>query len=192
MMSPNKGPSAFLSLVMLALFCAPICAFIEPDPSPGENEQVEMSKDRLMGEIKADKALVYVVRPTFVGTVVKTYFFCDDEFIGINKGKSYFFFYVEPGSHVFWSKAENVDALELSVKAGETYFIKQGIQMGALKARIKLGILSESEGRQALEKCKKHTSPTAAGKAKGQEMAVKYKENTKEDLARRAEKAEKD
>lgn len=70
-----------------------------------------------MGDIQSGKAPIYVVRPALVGTVTKTYFVCDDSFKGINKGRSYFFFHVKPGTHVFWSKADNVDALELNVKA---------------------------------------------------------------------------
>jgi len=161
---------------------------VSPEPGLGIKKHVELSKDRSMAEVNPEKALIYVVRPAFVGTAVKSYFICGDDFKGINKGKSYFYFYIEPGKHVFWSKAENVDALELDVKAGQTYYIKQAVQVGALKTRIKLVVLSESEGKMALKKCKRHSTPTEKGIQKGKEIAIKYKENTKEDLARREKK----
>jgi hypothetical protein len=70
----------------------------------------------------------------------------DDEILGINKGESYFFAYVAPGKHVFWSKSENVDALELTVEAGKTYYIQQHVRMGGFRARTKLEVLDEAEG----------------------------------------------
>jgi len=183
----------FRVVILLILGLCPsltLLASAPPEPGLSDKKQVELSKDRPMGKLQAGKALVYVVRPAFVGTTIKTYFVCDDDFKGINKGKSYFFFHVDPGKHVFWSKAENVDALELDVKAGQTYFIKQKIQMGALRARVKLVVLSEFEGKAALAKCKRHSTPTDRGMEKGKEIAIKYKENTAEDLARRARKME--
>lgn len=182
-MSNLKRCCGFFILISVMVLSA-FSAFALPVP----DKHIEYTKDRPMAEVDANKALIYVVRPTFVGKAVKTYFICDDEFKGINKGQTYFYFYIEPGKHVFWSKAENVDALELEVKAGETYYIKQGIQMGMLKARVKLFVLSTDEGQMAMEKCKKHIRYTEKGNEKGNEIAIKYIENTKKDLARREKK----
>ena len=155
-----------------------------------EGDLVEFSKDHARGEPGADKALVYVLRPSGMGAAVKSWFFCDDEVLGVNRGSSYFFAQVDPGTHVFWSKSENVDAVELEVGAGKTYYIQQQVRMGALKARTKLEILDEDEGEQRLAKCGKFGVLTAAGRERGAEIARESEDRTKEALERRAEKEE--
>lgn len=100
------------------------------------------------------KALIYVVRPSKVGFLINFKFYCDDEFIALTKGKTYIYTYVEPGQHTFMSKAENKEELEMVVEENKTYFLLQIPKMGIMKARNRLQVLSESEGRAALEKCK--------------------------------------
>ena len=80
-------------------------------------DYIEFTKEHPLAE--ADRALIYVVRPTSIGAAIKSFFMCDEEILGINRGNSYFFAHVEPGRHVFWSKSENVDALELEIEAGK-------------------------------------------------------------------------
>ncbi len=150
---------------------------------------VNFSKDHPLGESKPDKALIYVVRPTSVGFAIKSFFLCDDDILGINRGSSYFFAYLDPGKHVFWSKSENVDALELQVEAGHTYYIQQHVRMGGFRARTKLEVLNETDGTKALADCSKHGTMTDTGREKGKEIARDYKKNTQEDLDRRAREA---
>ncbi len=149
-------------------------------------------KNHPLGEVDTEKALVYVVRPATMGFAIKSFFLVDDEIMGINKGRSYFFTYVEPGSHVFWSKSENIDAMEFKVEAGKTYFIKQKVQMGGFRARTKLELLDEIDGQAALAKCKKHSTMTEEGRLKGLEIARDHRKDTQEDLDRRARKEAKE
>lgn len=149
---------------------------------------VSFTKDNPRGEIQEGKALLYVVRPTSMGFAIKSFFMIDDEIVGINKGSSYFFVPVEPGKHVFWSKSENVDALELEIEAGKTYYIQQKVQMGGFRARTKLEVLDRAEGEEALAKCKKHGTLTAKGREKGAEIVAEHKDATQKDLDRRARK----
>jgi hypothetical protein len=100
-----------------------------------------------------DKALIFVVRPAFVGKLIQTKLAADGNWIGTNKGKGYFSFTLEPGEHYLCSKAENRSVLKLTVEAGKTYFVQQKIEMGLMKARNKIVQLSDEEGRKALEKC---------------------------------------
>jgi hypothetical protein len=153
---------------------------------------VQFTKEHPLGAAMPDKALIYVVRPTSAAAGVKSFFLCDDEILGINRGKSYFFAHVEAGKHVFWSKSENVDALELEVEAGKTYYIQQQVQVGVFRARTKLTVLDEADGEKALMKCKKHGTLTAKGREKGAEIVRDHKKDTQEDLDRRAKKEEKD
>jgi hypothetical protein len=78
----------------------------------------------------ADKALIYVVRPTMGGNKVQTKLAADGQFKGINRGNNYFFFTLEPGQHYFCSQAENKSTLSLKVEAGKTYYLQQKIKMG--------------------------------------------------------------
>ncbi|HYE73657.1 MAG TPA: DUF2846 domain-containing protein [Blastocatellia bacterium] len=104
-------------------------------------------------EAPPDKALVIVVRPAWVGMAVQTKLAADGNWIGTNKGKSYFTFTLDPGDHYLCSKAENRSTLKLSVEAGKTYFVQQKVEMGLLKARNKIVQLDAAEGKKALEKC---------------------------------------
>jgi len=172
----------FLALAALA-FVASAGAVRAGD----EEHYVNFDTERPMGEVKPDKALLYVVRPNnSMGFAVKSFFLCDDEILGINKGDSYFFAYVDPGTHVFWSKSENVDALELEVEAGTTYYIQQHVRMGGFRVRTKLEVVDEAEGKALLAKCGKHATMTEKGNEKGKEIAAEHKADTKEDLERRA------
>lgn len=173
----------------VGLLAAGIAAAAEGEPKGDDAEDgayVQFSKEHPLGEARSDGALVYVLRPTSIGFAIKSFFLCDDEILGINKGSSYFFAHVAPGKHVFWSKSENVDALELEVEAGKTYYIQQHVRMGGFRARTKLEVLDETEGRKALEKCGRHAMMTPKGIEKGKEIAREHKEATRKDLERRA------
>lgn len=175
-------------LALLALPAAALAADLEDDAK--DEGYVTFTKDQPRGTVEEGKALLYVVRPTSVGFAVKSFFLIDDAIAGINRGSSYFFTTVEPGTHVFWSKSENVDALEMEVEAAKTYYIQQKVQMGGFRARTKLEVLDAEEGEAALAKCDKHGTITAKGREKGAEIVAEHKKDTIEDLERRATKAE--
>ncbi|MBZ5640977.1 MAG: DUF2846 domain-containing protein [Acidobacteriia bacterium] len=184
--------TVFALLLTVAIQAGPCLAGEKDDDKEEGGGYVRFEDERPMGEVQPDKALVYVVRPAMVGFAIKSFFLCDDEILGINKGHSYFFSQVAPGKHVFWSKSENVDALELEVSAGKTYYIQQHVQMGGFRARTKLEVLGEAEGKTALDKCKKHAVMTAQGIEKGKEIARDHLKDTQEDLDRRARKDKKE
>jgi len=161
-----------------------------PRVAAGDDEEyVEFTEDHPLGQPEAGKALIYVLRPTSMGAAVKSFFIVDDTPVGINRGSSYFFIQVDPGKRLFWSKSENVDALELAVEAGKPYYIQQQVQMGGFRARTKLEVLGEAAGQAALAKCKKHGTMTAKGRAEGARIVAEHKKDTQEDLDRRAEEA---
>jgi len=181
--------------LVLAIACVALATLAAGAAAAGKDESddegyVEFSKDHPSGEVRADQALVYVVRPTSMGFAIKSWFLCDDQVLGVNKGSSYFFAHVAPGTHVFWSKSENVDALELEVEAGKTYYLQQHVRVGGWKARTQLELLDEAEGQQRLAKCTKHGALTDSGRSRGAEIAREHKDRAAEDLARRAKEAE--
>lgn len=134
-------------------------------------ELITVSKEKVLGEPSSQEAVVYFVRPAIMGKAVKIWAFVDQTVIGANKGKHYTFAKVPAGKHLFWAKAENLSALELDVEAGQTYYLKQKVKMGGLKARVKLMEIDTAEGNEALDKCK-YTSLTDAGQQRGAEIVA--------------------
>lgn len=112
---------------------------------------------------KEAAGLVYVVRPTGVGQAVRFNIFIDnpdkDEMeAGYTRGNQYLYFYLSPGKHVLYSKAENTATGTITVESGKTYFIQQVPSMGFLFARNQLKQLDdEEEGKYYLSQCKPGT-----------------------------------
>ena len=52
-------------------------------------------------EAPSDKALIYVMRPTMIGFKIDSKLAVDGEWMGVNRGKTYFYFTLEPGEHFF-------------------------------------------------------------------------------------------
>lgn len=133
-------------------------------------------KQEQWGEQRADKALVYIIRPATMGFAIKMWAFADQEFLGLTKGKNYTYAYFVPGEHVFWSKAENVNAIRMRVDAGKTYYIQQHVRVGAWKASVELEILGEAEAKKLLDKCKYVTFTERASAKAGKYIERGYRE----------------
>ena len=116
-----------------------------------EKMQADVANYSLPKAAVADKGLVYVVRPSNVGMMVRFNVFLDDKEadseMGYNRGNQYIYFFVTPGKHVISSKAENWADMPIDVKAGEVVYLKQEVEMGFAVARNSLKVLSDVEGR---------------------------------------------
>jgi len=133
-----------------------------------------VSKTEVMGQTDPKKALLYIIRPSSLGFGVDTWSFCDDKVIGLNRGKSYFFTYLEPGPHIIWSKSENISPYGMTFEAGKAYYFKEGISMGVLSARVKLSPITEDEGKAIIDKHEfKMLTLTDAGLKRGERIATK-------------------
>ena len=86
------------------------------------------------------------------GNKVQSKLAVDGQWVGVNRGRNYFFLALEPGEHYFCSKAENRSSMALQVEAGRTYFLEQ-IKMGLMKARNKLALMADQKGREKLATC---------------------------------------
>jgi hypothetical protein len=106
----------------------------------------------------ADKALVYVVRPTIAGGFVQTKLSMDRKWVGVNQRNTYFVIAVDPGTHDFCSESENGSRLTLTIQAGKIYYLQQHIRMGTFKAQNELSQINEEEGQAALGKCDRMVS----------------------------------
>ena len=108
-------------------------------------------------EPSTGKALVYILRPTMFGNAIQTKLAVDAQWVGVNRGHNYFFLELEPGEHFFCSKAENRSVLGLTLEANKTYYLEQKVKMGLMKARNKLAMLKDEEGKKKLADCHLNT-----------------------------------
>ncbi len=123
-------------------------AIIE-EATPKQKDSVAKSLSPVQG-----KAIVYLLRPTDFGAIVKMNIDCDDIHIGSTTAERYVYTLVNPGTHVFVSKSENHSSLSITVEAGKIYYIKQQVKMGIFFAETKLKLLDDTEGKKYLSKCK--------------------------------------
>ena len=99
----------------------------------------------------SDKATVYVVRPSGIGSLVRFNVFVDNEEaeseMGYTRGVQYIYFNVTPGHHKIYSVAENTDEIKIDVKANDVIFLEQEPTMGFLFARNNIRWLKDFEGK---------------------------------------------
>ncbi|OUS31769.1 hypothetical protein A9Q99_02920 [Gammaproteobacteria bacterium 45_16_T64] len=99
----------------------------------------------------SNKALVYVVRPSLVGWIVRFNVFVDDKEpqseVGYTRGGQYIYFELEPGQHQILSKADNWAETTVVAEAGDIIFVMQEVFMGMPMARNKLFRLDDYEGK---------------------------------------------
>jgi hypothetical protein len=100
------------------------------------------------------KAIVYIIRSSSFGALIKMNVDCDSVHIGSTKAKRYIYTVITPGKHSFVSRSENDYTLDLDTEAGKIYYIKQEPKMGVLYAETKLEVLNEEDGKKYLAKCK--------------------------------------
>lgn len=97
------------------------------------------------------KAIVYVVRPSSVGGLIRFNVFVDDQEasseMGYTRGSQYIYFSLPPGEHKIYSKAENWAETLVSAKAGDIIFIQQVASMGIIMARNDIFKLEDYQGK---------------------------------------------
>ena len=138
-------------IAVLALLFVSSCATVNL-----EQMQSEIQGYSLPFKPKKDNAVVYVVRPSHLGTLIKFNVFLDDKEsaseMGYTLGNQYVYFSVTPGHHKILSKAENWAEVEIEAQSGDVIFIKQNASMGFIMARNSLKILSDTEGKFYIKK----------------------------------------
>ena len=99
------------------------------------------------------KALVYIIRPSIAGGMVKMGVTANGEYIGATGGGRYIYAILEPGNYTFVSKAENESVFQIAIETEKTYYLEQKIKMGIMMARNELVRLDDAEGHEKLSKC---------------------------------------
>jgi hypothetical protein len=132
-----------IGLAALSTGCATL-------PSP-EVMKAETANFQLPKLPEAGKAMVYVVRPSALGGLVRFNVFLDDQEaaseMGYTRSSQYVYFSVQPGPHKIYSKAENWAEVSITANAGDIIFIQQEPSMGVVMARNNLLKLEETPGK---------------------------------------------
>lgn len=119
-------------------------------PSP-EQMRAETRDYKLPKYPEQGNAIVYIVRPSSLGGIVKFNVFLDDQNpnseMGFNRGSQYIYFSVKPGEHTIESKAENWSQWKINVKAGDILYIQQEASMGIIMARNTIFKIDEEQGK---------------------------------------------
>lgn len=146
-----------------------------PTAAFAKKEYLIQHEQQQWGALKTDQALVYILRPATTWPT-KIWAFADERFLGVTTSDTYTFAYISPGEHVFWSKAENVNAIRMNVEVGKIYYIQQHVQPGMWKMAVELEVLDEARAKELFKQCK-YVTPTEQGAAQAQKYTQKgYKE----------------
>lgn len=100
---------------------------------------------------ESDKAIVYIVRPSSLGGLIRFNVFVDDQEtqseMGYTRASQYIYFNLTPGDHKIYSKAENWAEMSVSAKANDIIFIQQEPTMGIVMARNNLFKIEDFQGK---------------------------------------------
>ena len=108
-----------------------------------------------------DKAVVYVVRPSELGGLVRFNVFLGDQEpsseMGFTRGGQYIYFNLPAGKQRLFSKAENAAEIEVDAKPGEVIYLQQEPAMGILFARNSILRIEELPGKYHVKMLKPGT-----------------------------------
>lgn len=143
-----------LILSLLLFITIPSCISI---PS-SEIMQDQTKNFELPKKNDGQNVLVYVVRPSRFGAMIKFNVFVDHKDdaskVGYTTGKKYIYFFVKPGPHKIFSTAENTAEIGINGSAGETIFMRQDPSTGFIWARNNLEIIDEIEAKYHIKDIK--------------------------------------
>jgi hypothetical protein len=141
-----------LSFAVAALALTTGCATLPaPDVMKAETAGFQLPK------LPADgQAMVYVVRPSGLGGLIRFNVFVDDKEpaseMGYTRSSQYIYFTLPPGKHVIYSKAENWAEIPVEASAGDVIFIQQDPTMGVIMARNSLAKVDDLQGKYHVKK----------------------------------------
>jgi len=144
-MQARRTVATWLAVAALAALTG--CASL-PSPDAMRSQVEGFTLPRLPEE---GKAVVYMVRPSGLGGLVRFNVFVDDQEaqseMGFTRSSQFIWFNLAPGQHKIYSKAENWAETLVEAKAGDIIFIEQEPGMGIIMARNSLKSLDEVTGK---------------------------------------------
>jgi len=138
------------------------------------------------------KAVIYFLRTSNLGAAINFKYFIDEEYLGKFSGKNYARYEVDPGKHLIWAKAENLDFMEADLEADAIYLIHVKPKMGGFKAAARIEVADLSDPK-LLEKVKKLISkkkPITFNMKKAEKEIAKIKEHLEKYEKRKSSEGE--
>lgn len=113
--------------------------------------KAEVADYQLPKKPEKGKAIVYIVRPSPLGGLIRFNVFVNDQKaeseMGYTRGSQYIYFNLTPGEHQILSKAENWAETNVTAAAGDIIFIQQEATMGLIMAQNSIFKLQDYEGK---------------------------------------------
>ena len=140
-----KRSIVIISLLLLVFVTG--CATLPPvDVMKSEAQTYQLPKIP-----NSDKAMVYIVRPSSLGGLIRFNVFLDDQEdaseMGYTRASQYIYFNLPPGEHKIYSKAENWAETTIVANTGEVIFLQQEPIIGVIMARNNLYKIEEYLGK---------------------------------------------
>ena len=140
-------------VVMMAVLAVALPAIGMAGDKYLKNDDVKLDPAR---KPAPGKALIYFVRPQFMGAAVKVKLYAEGKFLGILASKTFIPYECAPGKHEFAAVAENAGLLDATVAADRIYVVQVAIHMGGIKARTHFEVARK--GSEALDEYQKAKS----------------------------------
>jgi len=179
---------------LLCMLAALVAGCATPSLTP-EEMQADVAGFRLPQEPGPGSGMIYVVRPSPLGGLIRFNVFLNDQNdaseMGHTRASQYIFFSVPAGRHRIYSKAENWAELELTVRDGQVLYVQQETALGIVMARNNLSQLDDTQGKffvktlqpgVMLKTAGPGAAPGAAPKAAGGAAAAPVKLDDLKDL----------
>ena len=153
------------TILAVLLFASPVFAQDHPaaaaanggcGPSEAQFDVKTSQNQHPVGQPESGKALIYVFEDMEHGPTMRAGL--DGAWVGANKGKSYFFFSVDPGDHqlctnwqsgTFKKTAKRIgSAITLTAEAGKVYYLRTQVYERSEQDRnVKLEPVESAEGQ---------------------------------------------
>ncbi|MFP5386064.1 MAG: hypothetical protein ACLGHN_08305 [Bacteriovoracia bacterium] len=145
---------------MKALYLLTLALFLVSCSSVSRKQMTEeINGYSLPHKPERGEAIVYVLRPSFLGSLIRFNVYLgdkeDESEMGWNRGSQYIYFFVKPGKHKLYSVAENTAEYEFEAKEGEAVFVEQETNFGIIMARNQLNHLDKTAGTYYVKKLRK-------------------------------------
>jgi hypothetical protein len=135
-------------------------------------------------------ALVYFVRPQFLGAAIKTKLFADGELLTVLGAGTWSVWEGPPGKHEFATESENAGLLEAELAPDRIYFVQVAIHMGAMKARTHFEVVRKgSEAEEEVGK-KYHEARQAVLTDEGRQWVAENRAKIDQTIAKYRQKGE--
>lgn len=132
--------------VFLAMFFAG-CATV-----PQASSELDMQAKSFVQN--PDKATIYIYRNEAFGGLFRMTVNMDGKHLGETAPFTFFKVEVDPGIHKIISFAETNAEINILVKAGKNYFVRQEVKMGIMSPRSTLYEVGPIQGMAGVKECK--------------------------------------